>query len=435
MFPAVLVLLEPGMPTDRGDSTRRITGLFAALVEDHRVFTVVLCILLSVASLVGMGRLKVENRFIDYFRENTEIYQGMLTIDRELGGTVPLDVVLDADPEFLEQAKSRGTATSDDEFDDEFDDDFGNEFEDEFADDSETSDLGATSYWYNTFRLEQIRDVHNYLDALPETGKVLSMATTIEMLEILNQDETPGTFFLSVLYNRLPPDIKQALFDPYMSKDGNQVRLNMRVIESDKNLRRDELLKEIRTHIVEEMGFHPDRVHVTGMLVLYNNVLQSLYRSQILTMGVVFTAIMVMFGLLFLSIRIAFVAILPSMLSVGVVLGVMGLLGIPLDIMTITIAAISVGIGVDDSIHYIHRYRQEIVVDNEPVAAMHRSHASVGRAMFYTSVIIIAGFGILALSNFIPSILFGLLTGLAMLMALASNLTLLPLLLFWAKIR
>ncbi|MDP7093542.1 MAG: MMPL family transporter, partial [Gammaproteobacteria bacterium] len=267
LFPAVLVLLEPGMPANRGDSTRRITGLFASLVEDHPVFTVALCIVLSVASVVGMGRLKVENRFIDYFKENTEIYQGMLTIDRELGGTVPLDIVLDADPEFLEQAKQSASTTSgdeefDDDFDADFDDDFGNEFEDEFASDTETSDLGATSYWYNTFRLEQVRKVHDYLDGLPETGKVLSMATTVETLQILNQDEEPGTFFLSVLYNRLPPDIKQALFDPYMSEDGNQVRLNTRVIESDRNLHRDELLKEIRTHIVDEMGFHPDRVHI-----------------------------------------------------------------------------------------------------------------------------------------------------------------------------
>lgn len=225
------------------------------------------------------------------------------------------------------------------------------------------------------------------------------------------------------------------MFDPYLAADGNQVRINMRIIESDKNLSRDKLLKDIRTHIVDEMGYHPDRVHLTGMLVLYNNVLQSLYRSQILTMGVVFIAIMLMFGVLFRSVRIAMIAIVPSMLSVGVVLGVMGWAGIPLDIMTITIAAISVGIGVDDSIHYIHRYQQEIAVDGDPHAAMQRSHASVGRAMFYTSVIIIAGFGILALSNFIPSILFGLLTGLAMLMALSSNLTLLPLLLFWAKVR
>jgi predicted RND superfamily exporter protein len=444
LFPSVLVLLYPGLPTDRGDSTRIITGFFATLVEKRPTVTMVICAALALASIGGMARLEVENRFIDYFKEKTEIHQGMLTIDRELGGTVPLDIILDADSEFLEQQAAAGSAAdSDDEFADfgdefeddfdaDFDDDFGNEFD---VEDSGTSDLGATSYWYNTFRLKRLREVHDYLDNLPETGKVLSMATTIETLAILNNDETPGTFFLSVLYNRLPANIKEALFDPYMSSDGNQVRISIRIIESDKNLRRDALLKEIRTHLVDEMGFQPERVHVTGMLVLYNNVLQSLYRSQILTMGVVFVSIMLMFGVLFRSARIAFVAILPSMLSVGVVLGVMGWLGIPLDIMTITIAAISVGIGVDDSIHYIHRYRQEIAVDDKPLQAVQRSHASVGRAMFYTSVIIIAGFSILALSNFIPSILFGLLTGLAMFMALVTNLTLLPVLLIWAKIR
>ena len=183
------------------------------------------------------------------------------------------------------------------------------------------------------------------------------------------------------------------------------------------------------------MGYAPERVHVTGMLVLYNNLLQSLYRSQILTLGVVFVAIMLMFGVLFRSLKIALTAVLPSILSVAAILGVMGLAGIPLDIMTITIAAICVGIGVDDSIHYIHRYRQEIGQHIDATEAMYRSHASVGRAMFYTTVIVVAGFSVLALSNFIPSILFGLLTGLAMFMALAANLTLLPLLLRWWNVR
>ena len=296
-------------------------------------------------------------------------------------------------------------------------------------------DLGSTSYWYNSFRLERLRAVHDYLDSLPETGKVLSLATTLEMLETLNQNEAPGTFFLSVLYKRLPEEIKATLVDPYLAPDGNQVRLNMRIYESDRSLNRNELIGEIRQHLVDEMGFQPDRVNITGMMVLYNNVLQSLYRSQILTLGAVFLAITVMFGLLFRSLSIALVAIVPSILSVGIVLGVMGWLNIPLDIMTITIAAISVGIGVDDSIHYIHRYRQEVGRDGDELAAIKRSHLSVGRAMFYTSVIIIAGFSILALSNFIPSILFGLLTGLAMLMALVANLTLLPLLLRWGGIR
>jgi predicted RND superfamily exporter protein len=435
LFPACLMLLKPGAQRVHGNTARLITGLFANLADEWDTTTAGLCVVLVVISVIGMGRLQVENRFIDYFKENTDIYQGMLTIDRELGGTAPLDVIIDADAKFLAALKADpepGDVVYDEEFDDEFDDEFGDA---ESAGNTGTADLGATSYWYNTFRLEQLRRVHDYLDKLPETGKVLSMTTTIDTFKILNKNEMPGTFFLSVLYNRLPENIKEALFAPYMSPDGNQVRISTRVLESDQNLRRDRLIKEIRTHLVDEMGFHPDRIHVTGMLVLYNNLLQSLFRSQILTLGAVFIAIMVMFGVLFSSLRIALTAVLPSMLAVGVVLGVMGLLGIPLDIMTITISAISVGIGVDDSIHYIHRYRQEIAVDGNARAAMHRSHASVGRAMLYTSVIIIAGFSVLALSNFIPSILFGLLTGLAMLMALVANLTLLPLLLRWWDVR
>jgi len=441
VFPACAMLVHPGYPTDRSDSTQLITGFFAALVDRRKALTGITCAVLAMLSIWGISRLDVENRFIDYFKKDTEIYQGMLTIDRELGGTVPLDVIIDADSRFLDQLKaeaakpSRATdsdAEYDDEFEDEFGDDFGAESEAQNTGPNSAgsnADLGATSYWYNTFRMARLREVHDYLDSLPETGKVLSMATTIETLEILNQDEAPGTFFLSILYNRLPSDIKEALFDPYMSSDGNQVRISMRIFESDLSLQRDRLISDIRTHLVDEMGFSPERINITGMLVLYNNVLQSLYQSQIKTMGVVLLAIMVMFAILFRSLRIAVVAIVPSMLSVGIVLGSMGLLGIPLDIMTITITAISVGIGVDDSIHYIHRYRQEFAVDRQPSYAMFRSHASVGRAMFYTSVIVIAGFSILALSNFIPSILFGLLTGLAMLMALIANLTLLPLLL------
>ncbi|MDB4307672.1 MMPL family transporter [Gammaproteobacteria bacterium] len=436
VFPAGAMLIKPDAPSDRGDSTQLITGFFASLVDSRSNLAIVFCVLLAVAGVWGISQLDVENRFIDYFKKDTEIYQGMLTIDRELGGTVPLDIVIDADPEFLEQLNVAASEAVDGEFDEEFDDEFGLEFADESASgDSGGVDLGATSYWYNTFRLDRLNTVHEYLDSLPETGKVLSLATTLKTLEILNQDEAPGTFFLSVLYKRLPADLKKTLFDPYMSADGNQIRFSIRVFETDLNLRRQRLITDIRTHLVDELGFQPDRVHITGMLVLYNNVLQSLYRSQIMTMGVVFIAIMLMFGLLFRSLKIAFIAVAPSILSVGVVLGVMGVFGIPLDIMTITIAAISVSIGVDDSIHYIHRYRQEIVRDDDPAGAMYRSHASVGRAMFYTSVIVIAGFGILAFSNFIPSVLFGLLTGLAMLMALVANLTLLPILLRVAAVR
>ncbi|MEC9375721.1 MAG: MMPL family transporter [Pseudomonadota bacterium] len=438
VFPAMLMLLSAGEPQQEDDATQSITGFFATFVQKHSFVIAISGVLLTVISMIGVTRLKVENRFIDYFKENTEIYQGMLKIDQELGGTMPLDIVLDADRKFISQQSftiNQDDSFAEDDFDDEFNDDFGEELNNEFIlAEGSFNDLGATSYWYNNFRLDKVREVHDYLDQLPETGKVLSMATTMEALEILNQDKTPGTFFLSVLYNRLPLDIKQALFDPYLSADGNKVRFSTRILETNKELRREELLGKIRNHLTNEMGFEPDRVHLTGMMLLYNNVLQSLYRSQILTMGVVFTAIMIMFAVLFRSIRIAFSAVLPSVFSVGMILGGMGLVGIPLDIMTITIAAICIGIGVDNSIHYVHRYRQELSKESNHIKAMKNSHSSTGRAMFYTSLITFIGFSILALSNFIPSILFGLLTGLAMLIALIANLTFLPLLLKLAKV-
>jgi len=191
-------------------------------------------------------------------------------------------------------------------------------------------------------------------------------------------------------------------------------------------LRRNELLEKIRHDLVNKLGLKKERVHLTGMLVLYNNMLQSLFKSQILTLGVVILALMGMFLILFRSLKIALIAIFPNLLSIGVVLGVMGWVKLPLDMMTITIASISVGIAVDDTIHYIHRFTTEFQIDRNYILTMHRCHESIGHAMFYTSVTIIIGFSILVLSNFIPSIYFGLLTGLAMLIALIAALTVLP---------
>ena len=135
-----------------------------------------------------------------------------------------------------------------------------------------------------------------------------------------------------------------------------------------------------------------------------------------------------MFIVLFRSLKFAVLAIIPNILSAAMVLGLMGVLGIPLDIMTITIAAITIGIAVDDTIHYVHRFQEEYWQDKNYWYAIMRCHNSIGRAMYYTSVIITVGFSILALSNFIPTIYFGLLTGAAMITALIANLTLLPLL-------
>jgi predicted RND superfamily exporter protein len=417
LFPAGLMLLKPHCFQPQRDVTGTLIGGFAHLIERYGRLTLGCFFLLAILSTIGISRLTVENRFIDHFKKSTEIYRGMELIDRELGGTTPLDVILDADLQFL--ARLEKTPEEDPDL---------AEFEDEL---NGEAGLSATSYWYNTNRMEKLQAIHDYLQQLPESGKVLSLWTTMSLLQQLNEDEPLDSMSLAVIHKKLTPEIKTTFFDPYMSQDGNQVRYAMRIIESEPSLRRNELLQKIRRHLVERLGLVEEQVHLSGMFVLYNNVLRSLYRSQILTIGVVFLVIMVMFMILFRSLRLAVIAIIPNLIAAGTVLGMMGWLNIPLDIMTITIAAITIGIAVDDTIHYVHRYSYEICRDGDQRASIQRCHASVGRAMYYTSITVIIGFSILALSNFIPTIYFGIFTGLAMAIAMIANLTLLPLLLMY----
>ncbi len=428
LFPAATVRLKPGKPVFRHhDVTAAITRSLARVIERFRTPTLVIYALLVVLSIAGVFRLTVENRFIDYFKESTEIYQGMVLIDQQLGGTTPLDVVVDPDRSFLEMLEEEPTEKAGA---DEFEDD--PLYEDALAE-GETAGISGDSYWFNMFQLADADKIHAYLDGLPETGKVLSISTTMALVTMLNNDEPMDNFTLAVLHNRLPDAILKTLFAPYMSEDGNQLRFSIRVIDSDTDLKRDELIKRIRTDLVDNLGLEEEQVHLSGMLVLYNNVLQSLFRSQILTLAVVFLAIGVMLLILFRNWKLAAIGTVPTMAAATAILGTMGWLGIPLDIMTITIAAITIGIGVDNTIHYVHRVREELAVDGDYWAAVERSHGSVGRAIYYTSVTVSLGFSILVLSNFIPTIYFGLLTGLAMLIALIANLTLLPLLIVTFK--
>jgi len=419
LFPSLLVILKRLQTKQEMDLTSRITKTLSQLVLSRQKEMVFVFALIAAISAVGITQLTAENQFIKAFKEDTEIFQGLTVIDTELGGTTPLDIIIEADPSFFNTNEKPIENFEEDEF---LDMDF-------FDDETEEYDIGADSYWYNSFRLKTVAAIHDYLESLDEAGKVLSIATTVDVMKILNDDEELDTFFLSLLYKKIPQDVKETLFDPYLSADGNQIRISFRVFESYPELQRNALINKIKTDLVETIGLEASQVKLTGLLVLYNNVLQSLFRSQILTIGVVFLAIMVMFLVLFRSLKIAFVAILPSMLASGSVLGLMGWLGIPLDVMTITIAAICIGIGVDHSIHYIHRFRSEIKQQASARIAIEKSHASTGKAIYYTSVIIVVGFSILGLSNFIPTIYFGVFTAFAMLVALIANLTLLPLLL------
>lgn len=426
LFPAATVRLAPGEPVfRRHDVTAAITRALARVIERFKTPTLLIYILLLALSITGLFRLTVENRFIDYFKESTEIYQGMVLIDQQLGGTTPLEVIVDPGKDFLEMLAEESAAGSD-----EFEED--PLYEDILAEEGNAG-ISGDSYWFNTFQLADADRIHAYLDEQPETGKVLSISTTMSLVTLLNNDEPLDNFTLAVLHKRLPEYIRETLFAPYMSEDGNQLRFAIRVIDSDPELKRDELIKRIRGDLVKKLGLEVEQVHLSGMLVLYNNVLQSLFRSQILTLAVVFLAIGAMLLILFRNWKLAAIGVVPTMVAATVILGTMGWFGIPLDIMTITIAAITIGIGVDNTIHYIHRVSEELAVDGDYWAAVERSHGSVGRAIYYTSVTVTLGFSILVLSNFIPTIYFGLLTGLAMLIALIANLTLLPLLMVQFK--
>lgn len=409
LFPAALMLTRPGKPGSRNDRTAAITHFFAVMDRRHGTAIMVFFSLLAFVGFAGTLQLTVENRFIDYYKRSTEIYQGMELIDRKLGGTTPLDVIIRAPTVDL---------TPDE-------DDFLELFLDE---DEASGGLSSRSYWYNSWTLGEVIEMHDYLDSLPETGKVVSLATVAKIVAQLDDQALHDNFQLSIIYERSPETIKEGLFAPYLSDDGDELRFSIRVFESDRTLRRSKLLTQIRADLIDRFGLEEDQIHLTGMLVLYNNMLQSLFRSQILTLGAVFLAICVMFLVLFRSIRMTVAAIIPNLISATLILGLMGWFGIPLDLMTITIAAITVGIGVDDTIHYVHRFSREFAIDQDYWATVGRCHRNIGRAIYYTSITIMLGFSILAFSQFVPTIYFGLLTGLAMLAALLANMALLPIL-------
>jgi hypothetical protein len=369
-----------------------------------------------VVMLYGISKLEVENRFIDYFSPETEIYQGMLLLDRELGGTATLEILIDQPIQEI---------LGDIEF---VDDDL---FEDDLFDDDSSK---ASGYWWNVSSLTKLEEIHDYLDAIPEMGKVLSVVSGIKLARMINDDQDLNDLELALLRSVLPEDIKETLLSSYINQDDSKVRISARVLESSETLNRKELLRKINFDLVNKFNLEPDQFRVTGLAVLYNNMLQSLFSSQIKSLGLVFGAIGLMLLILFRSLKITLIALVPNIITAGSVLGMLGIIGIPLDMMTITVAAISVGMAVDNTIHYLFRYRTEVQknkssLDNRII----NSHSSVGRAVFYTATTIAAGFSIFAFSNFTPTVLFGAFTAFALMVSFFASLTLLPFLLNYFK--
>ncbi len=413
VFPAGLMLMAKKPRPVKKEPRYQLTSWLAGFTESHGRSILVAGSLIFIISVAGIARLTVENSFIDYFKESTEIYQGMKIIDQKLGGTTPLDVIVEIDEQAMPAAAT--TAVGVDNLDDEFDD------FDEFEEDEDND-----KYWFTAEKMALVARIHDYLENLPETGKILSLATMLKIAERLNNAQPLDNFQLALLYSELPERFRDMVLSPYVSVEHNQLRFAVRIKDSAESLQRDVLLKKIRRGLAEKVGLKPDQFHLTGLLVLYNNMLQSLFTSQILTLGVVVLALTGMFCFLFKSVKVALIALVPNLLAVGSVLGFMGWLNIPLDMMTITIAAISMGIAVDNTIHYIYRFKKEFMINRAYIKTLHLCHGSIGYAMYYTSITIIIGFSILVLSNFLPTIYFGLLTGLAMFIALFASLTLLP---------
>ncbi len=427
VIPAGMLLLGKAKVVQRGSQGGNLPAHFSNFTERHGTLVLVLSLIVSLVSVVGISKLQVDNRFIDYFKEHTEIYQGLSIIDQKLGGTTPLDIIIQA-PASAAIPLTLGVPEGDDPFGEE--DPFASDpFEDDpFGDDvfgEEDPNRQKPSYWFSRGGLEELEEITTYLDEMDEIGRIDSLVTAFHVANDLTGHRM-NDFELAVMRKGLSPEMKGFLLAPYLNDASDETRLTMRTVESGSTLNRQQLLDEITSFLIDEVGLEPEQFRLSGLMVLYNNMLQSLFHSQIVTLGAVFLGIMLMFVVLFRSLLIAFIAIFPNILAACVVLGVMGWAGIPLDMMTITIASITVGIGVDDTLHYIYRFREEFAKDRDYVASMHRSHKSIGVAMYYTSIVIIVGFSILALSNFMPSVYFGFLTGLAMLTALLASQTLLP---------
>ena len=405
LLPSVLNILGTRNTNYRDQKKSKITSFLSKVAQKNTKTIFASAIIVIIVSILGITKLEVENSFINYFDKETEIYKGMKLIDEELGGTTPLDVIV----KFPKN-----------ESDDENDDDWGKEEDD-------------SKYWFTRNKIDRITQIHDYLDNLDAVGKVISFASMVRVAEDLTGQKKLQGLEMGVLYTKLPDSIKKEIIDPYISIKNNEARIGLRVLDSKENLRRNELIKKINYDLENKIGLKKEEFKLAGILILFNNLLQSLFKSQILTLGVVMAGITTMFLILFRNITLSFIGVVPNFMAAFLILGIIGLLEIPLDMMTITIAAITIGIAVDNSIHYIYRFKEEFKKTNDYNLTLQKCHDTVGVAILNTSITIVFGFSILVLSNFIPTIYFGVFTGIAMLLAMVSVLTLLPRLILTLK--
>ena len=412
LLPTLLNFVSNNNVEIKEEKDSKITSFFGKVSINNKKTILSTTFLVIILSIIGISRLEVENSFINYFNKNTEIYKGMKLIDEKLGGTTPLDVII----KFADEEEKSNE-----------------EENDEFEDWDDEEDKNDEKYWFTKDKIDKINKVHNYLDSLPPVGKVLSFSSIIEVATQLNNNKPLGTLEMGVLYSKIPESIKKEIIDPYISIKDNEARISLRIKDSQEGLRRNELIKQINFDLKDKLKLKESEFKLAGVLILFNNLLQSLFTSQILTLGFVMVGIFIMFLILFRNIKLSLIGVVPNFIAAFFILGIIGLLGIPLDMMTITIAAITIGIAVDNSIHYIYRFKEEFSQIKDYNKTIKLCHSTVGVAILNTSITIVFGFSILVFSNFIPTIYFGVFTGIAMLLAMISVLTLLPTLILLTK--
>ena len=406
LLPSLINLLSSDNEIGLKDTEKSlITSILGSFTKNNKIIIFGSTALVIIFSIIGIFKLEVENSFINYFDRETEIYKGMKKIDDDLGGTTPLNVILKF------PKKTENVKVEEDEFD-------------EWEEENDANEDKA-KYWFTRDKMDKIIKVHDYLDSLPEIGKVLSFGSILRVAEDLNKKELQS-LEIAVLYSKIPTEIKSEIISPYISVNADEARISVRIKDSLKDLRRNDLIEKINSELNTKLGFEKEEYKLAGVLILFNNLLQSLFKSQILTLGIVILGIFIMFFILFRNIVLSLIGVVPNFIAAFFILGIIGLLGIPLDMMTITIAAITIGIAVDNSIHYIYRFKEEFKKIQNYDKTLDRCHSTVGIAILNTSITIVFGFSILVLSNFIPTIYFGVFTGIAMLLAMISVLTLLP---------
>ena len=402
LLPAMLsVLSDTNVFNLKSNKDSKITKTLSNLALNYKKLIFSITIVIIILSIFGISKLRVENSFINYFSKDTEIYKGMKLIDDQLGGTTPLEIIL----KFPKQ---------DEDVDSEEDDWGDGEIEDN------------EKYWFTKDKIDKINNVHNYLENVEHVGKVLSFSSVLKVAEKLNNNNPLGSLEMGVLYTKLPDNIKKEIVNPYISIENSEARISLRIKDSDENLRRNDLINKIKVDLQDKLNLKEDEFRLAGVLIIFNNLLQSLFKSQILTLGFVMIGIFLMFVVLFKNIKLSIIGVVPNFIAAFFILGIIGIFGIPLDMMTITIAAITIGIAVDNSIHYIYRFKEEYFKIKDYNKTLKLCHSTVGVAILNTSITIVFGFSILILSNFIPTIYFGIFTGLAMLVAMILVLTLLP---------